>query len=121
SSISWTATTPAGTAVTVETSLDGGQTWQPATNGGAIPGITSGMDLDGVSLLWRETLTTQDGTAAPTLHSLTVHVASQEATVHDGPEISEFIANYRPATEVINRLAEVAGFVWFIDEEKRLH
>src|SRR5690606_35609516 len=77
--------------------------------------------LDGVSLLWRETLTTQDGTAAPTLHSLTVHVASQEATIHDGPDISEFIANYRPATEVINRLAEVAGFVWFIDEEKRLH
>src|SRR5690606_14605514 len=69
SSISWTATTPAGTAVQVETSLDGGQTWDVATNGGSIPGITSGMDLDGVSLLVRQTLTTQDTTVTPVLET----------------------------------------------------
>src|SRR5690606_10394880 len=60
SSISWAATTPAGTSVTVETrlSLDGEQTWGPwqaCTNGGAIPGITPGMDLSNARLQTRAT------------------------------------------------------------------
>src|SRR5690606_38582278 len=40
---------------------------------------------------------------------------------HDGPEIAEFLANYRPATEVLNKLAEVAGFMWFIGLTKKLY
>src|SRR5690606_15990725 len=58
SSISWAATTPAGTSITVETrlSLDGGSTWGPwqvCTNGGAIPGITPGMDLSNARIQTR--------------------------------------------------------------------
>src|SRR5690606_16126649 len=67
SSISWTATTPADTSVTVETnlSLDGGQTWQgwqQVTNGGPIPGISAGTDLSNARLQTRVTLQTTDPT-----------------------------------------------------------
>jgi hypothetical protein len=45
SMISWDATTPAGTAVTVETSLDGGHSFQTAVNGGPIPSVKLGDNL----------------------------------------------------------------------------
>jgi hypothetical protein len=62
SNIVWTATTPAGTGASLETnvSLDGGinwQGWQTPTNGGAIAGITEGLDLTNVRLQLREGLT----------------------------------------------------------------
>lgn len=72
SKIAWTASTPSGTSIVVETSLDGGATWQPCTNGGPIPGITPGTDVTGKTLLIRQTLTTTDPSVAPTLHELTV-------------------------------------------------
>ncbi|MBE3590014.1 MAG: hypothetical protein IMW98_04205 [Firmicutes bacterium] len=78
SAISWTADTPAGTSVSVDVSLDGGQTWQPATNGEPVPGITPGMDLTGKQLLWRERLSTTDTTKTPTLQSLTIQVNHEE-------------------------------------------
>lgn len=79
STIAWTATTPAGTTVTVETnlSLDGGVTWQgwqQATNGGPIPGISPGTNVSNARLQWRQTLTTQDTTITPALHELSVVV-----------------------------------------------
>jgi len=45
SMISWDANTPAGTAVTVETSLDGGHSFQTAVNGGPIPSVKLGDNL----------------------------------------------------------------------------
>lgn len=74
SSISWNATTPAGTGIVVETSLDGGGTWRRATKGGTIPGIDPGDNLAGKGLLVRQTLSTAAGTATPLLHDLTVRV-----------------------------------------------
>lgn len=76
--ISWTADTPLGTSVGVDVSLDGGQTWQPVTNGEPVPGITPGMDLSGKSLLWRENLVTSDPTKTPTLKALAVQVNHEE-------------------------------------------
>src|SRR5690606_11751751 len=73
---SWTATTPAGPAVTVETSLDGGQPRQPATHGGPTPRITAGMDLTGKSLLVRQVLMTLYPAVTPVLGSLSVRVES---------------------------------------------
>jgi hypothetical protein len=86
SSIAWTATTPAGTSVTVETnlSLDGGQTWQgwqQVTNGGPIPGISAGTDLSNARLQTRVTLQTTDSTVTPRVHSLTVEVGHQAVAV----------------------------------------
>jgi len=77
-SISWEATVPASTSLTVETSLDGGVTWQTATNGGSIPGISPGDNLEGKTLLVRQTLSTSDTTVTPQLHSLTVTLNSLE-------------------------------------------
>jgi hypothetical protein len=45
SSISWVQTTPAGTNVKIETSLDNGATFQTATNGGGIPTLSAGDEL----------------------------------------------------------------------------
>ncbi|HJZ69544.1 MAG TPA: LamG-like jellyroll fold domain-containing protein, partial [Blastocatellia bacterium] len=45
SSISWVQTTPAGTSIKIETSLDNGSTFQTATNGGGIPSLTLGDEL----------------------------------------------------------------------------
>lgn len=75
--IEWSKTTPTGTTVTVETalSLDGGSTygtWQEATNGGSIPGITAGTDLSNARLKIRETLSTTDTSKTPQLHSLSI-------------------------------------------------
>jgi hypothetical protein len=72
--ITWNATTPANTTLVVDTSLDGGANWSPANNGAAIPGITTGMDLKGKSLLVRVTETTTDTTVTPQLHDITVDV-----------------------------------------------
>lgn len=118
SAISWTATTPTGTAVQVKTSLDGGATWQQATNGGAIPGITPGMDLTGKSLLVRQTLTTEDTTQTPQLHDLT---ATVRGPIQDGPTVVEAVFNYVPVTQALDALAERAGFSWWIDPDKKLH
>ncbi|MDY6770802.1 MAG: interleukin-like EMT inducer domain-containing protein [Candidatus Nanohaloarchaea archaeon] len=83
--IRWDATLPAGTSITVETSLDGGATWQQATNGGNITGISSGTNLTGTELLVRIRLETTDTTVTPQLHNLVLSVSSQS----DGPTFSD--------------------------------
>lgn len=45
SSISWVQTTPAGTTVKIETSLDNGATFQTAINGSGIPSLNVGDEL----------------------------------------------------------------------------
>lgn len=82
SSISWTATTPSGTGVAIESnlSLDGGSTWlgwKQCTNGGQIPDIAPGMDLSNARLQIREKLTTSDVTVTPSLDSLTINITAQ--------------------------------------------
>ena len=77
SSISWVATEPTGTAVIVETSLDDGASWDEATNGGSVPGITAGMDLTGGALLVRVSLSTTAAPAAPVVDSLSVDIQGQ--------------------------------------------
>ena len=41
-------------------------------------------------------------------------------TVEDGPLISETIFNYVKTTEAIDSIAEIAGFIWNIDKNKKL-
>jgi hypothetical protein len=56
SRVTWQAVTPAaGSTVKVETSLDGGATWQTATNGAAVPGLARG-DTTTPVVLTRATL-----------------------------------------------------------------
>ncbi len=78
SAISWTADTPANTVVTVETSLDGGLSWAPASNGETVPGLRPGDDLTGKFLLARAKLSTAETSATPTLNSIKVEVRHDE-------------------------------------------
>ena len=41
--------------------------------------------------------------------------------VEDGPEIEKFVFNYVPASQAFDDIAELAGYIWYIDYEKRLH
>lgn len=41
--------------------------------------------------------------------------------VEDGPEIEKFVFNYVPASQAFDDIADITGYVWFIDFEKNLH
>lgn len=68
---------------TIETSVDGGSTWQTATNGGAIPNLPA----DPTTLDVRQTLSTTDTTVTPVLSSIEVSIESAYETT--GYRISE--------------------------------
>lgn len=74
--LSWTATTPASTTLTMETSINGGSTWQSVSNGGAISGLAAGASLSGVSVLVRATLATTVAGSQPQLLDVTLSVTS---------------------------------------------
>lgn len=81
SSISWTATIPSGTGISVESNLtlDGGSTWQgwqTCSNGGSIPGISKGTNLSNAKLKVRQTLSTTNTSITPQLNDLTISVTS---------------------------------------------
>lgn len=76
SSVSWSATVPSGAGLTVETSVNGGASWQAATNGGPIPNVTPGASVQS-----RLTLT-GNGSVTPSVSSLTVS-ATQAQLSHD--------------------------------------
>jgi len=42
-------------------------------------------------------------------------------TIQDGPTITEAIINYVTVADALNALAEKAGFIWYIDENKVLY
>lgn len=80
--ITWNANTPANTGITIQTnlSLDGGTTWQgwqSVSNGGTIPGITSGTDLSNARLQIQQILATNDSTITPQLYDVTVSINLQ--------------------------------------------
>jgi len=75
SSISWQETLNSQT-ITIETSIDGGSTWQTATNGGAIPNLPANP----TTLDVRQVLSTTDTTVTPRLESLEVEVVSAYET-----------------------------------------
>lgn len=76
STINWDADMPSGTSLLIETSVDGGASWQAATNNGLIPNLTNGEDLTGKTLLVRQTFTSTNNGHAPLLRSLGVDLVS---------------------------------------------
>jgi hypothetical protein len=44
-----------------------------------------------------------------------------EGTIQDGALVTEAVFNYVPITDAINAIAEKAGFLWYIDYDKRLY
>lgn len=71
------ASLPAGTNITAQASIDGGSTYQPVSNGGAIPQIPAGTSLVGKSLLLLLTLISGSAVTSPALNSLSLFVAAQ--------------------------------------------
>ncbi len=63
--------------VLVETSINGGSSYQTATNGGPIPNLTAGQSLAGLSVKVRITLTTTTASTAPSMDYLSIRVVSQ--------------------------------------------
>lgn len=93
SSISWTTTEPTDTSIEIETSVDGGSTWDTATNGGEIPNLpTNPTTLD-----IRQTLETTDTTVMPSLESLEVYVT----TADTNEDILVFDAQEQPGTPLL--------------------
>lgn len=43
------------------------------------------------------------------------------SAVENGPAIEKFVFNYVPASQAFDEIAELAGYIWYIDYEKRLH
>lgn len=62
------------TTVLVQSSVDGGSTWQTCTNGGAIPNLTLGQSLSGKTLQLKVTLSTQTASCMPQIQYLVARV-----------------------------------------------
>jgi hypothetical protein len=43
------------------------------------------------------------------------------SAVENGPAIEKFVFNYVPASQAFDEIAELAGYIWYIDYAKRLH
>ena len=103
STISWAETLNSQT-ITIETSVDGGSTWQTATNGGAIPNLPS----DPTTLDIRQTLETNDTTETPSLQSLTVFVNGIVYRLIDHNTLQE--VGYTTSNQFpVNLIADVLG------------
>lgn len=86
SQMDFSATTPTGTACTIDASIDIGVTWTNVPNHSAISSLLAGMSLTGRSLYLRETLsiTGSDPTVTPVLKGVTLQVTpSYVATKSD--------------------------------------
>ena len=69
------------------------------------------------------TVPTNAGTIVTAIHA--AHLAAEGVTipagaVQTGPLIPEVVFNYVTVSEAYDALAEMAGFTWFIDEQKQL-
>lgn len=72
--VTWSSDEPAGTSISVSTSLDG-VTYSAATNGSAIPGLSLNDPMYDVWLTFKVTFT-GSGSTVPTLLDLTASVSS---------------------------------------------
>jgi hypothetical protein len=70
STINWTGTTPANTTLTVDTSINNGSTWSPATKGAAITGLNGAT----ASAVMTRVNMTSNGSATSSLQDITVSV-----------------------------------------------
>lgn len=70
--ISWKdeSTNSSNSTLTVQTSINGGSTYQTCTNGAAIPNFTAGQSLSGVNLLIKITMSTTTAVTLPGIDSL---------------------------------------------------
>src|SRR6266550_1806832 len=68
------STDPSQVANTVQSSINGGSTWQLCTNGGPIPNLTQGQSLSGISVLFQVNFSANSSTVLPMIQYLTAYV-----------------------------------------------
>jgi len=88
--IAWSEINGAGASQTtaiVQTSIDGGSTYQVCTNGQTIPGLTSGTSVTGKSLLIQVLIFGSTSVTLPSIYGLYVRVCGNYGTV-SGTRIS---------------------------------
>jgi hypothetical protein len=96
--INWNAIVPSGSTLTIETSIDGGTSWQTATKGGSIGGINTGDNLTGKNLLVRESFTLGTSTTTPSLEDLTLTISQAQVVVEDDFTINLTQADFKVRT-----------------------
>lgn len=87
--------------ITIQTSIDGGATYQPCTSYAAIPNLVAGMSMSGKSLLLQEVFTMlgSDPTVTPSLTALTLSIQpSYNATKTDVIQTESTQANWNAGT-----------------------
>ena len=66
-----------------------------------------------------------DTTAGTIVTSIITQVLQEEGveigTIEAGPTLSEVVFNYVPCAQALDRLADMAGKIWWIDQERFLH
>jgi hypothetical protein len=80
SAIYWTETntlSPAIASILVQTSIDGGSSFQNCTNGGGIPNLTSGTNVTGKSIIVKATMVTVSSVNIPILSQMVWRVLGQ--------------------------------------------
>lgn len=90
SAITWSTALSGGGTIAVQSSIDGGASWQNCSNGGVIPGLTVGVVGTGKSVLTRITLTAPYPAAMPDISALSWSVAG--GYVASGTRISPLLS-----------------------------
>lgn len=62
------------TTLLVESTINGGSSWQTVTNGSTIPNLTAGQSLSGISVQFRITLTTVNASSMPQIQSFVARI-----------------------------------------------
>jgi hypothetical protein len=106
SNIAWNTITPTGDTVTVETrySTDSGGTWssyQTATSGAAIPGLSTTTDLSNGRLQIRETLTSPTSKASPIFQDVKATFTTPNYNFNVGVKNASPAANLDAGTNTI--------------------
>jgi hypothetical protein len=81
---------PASCNVALVTSIDNGSTYQACTNGGAIPGLTTGQSLSGKNLLVQVQFTAGDAAAQAVVSGVTAWIMGQYSS--SGTRISPVLS-----------------------------
>lgn len=91
------------TSITVQSSVDGGSTFQAVNNGGTIPNLIAGQSLTGKTLILLVTLTAQNAPVVPDMNAISVWILGQYSS-------SGSRSTAPLAWDSMNRLNVASGF-----------
>lgn len=90
-------------SISMQSSVDGGSTFQSVTNGGAIPNLTAGQSLSSKTLILKATLSANTAPVVPVMNGVSVFVLGQYSS--SGTRVSPSLALTR-AGRALNSLVD---------------